>query len=108
MLQNEIENTILQDSSRGMDILRKHCVNNYFEKTATKLLQCDRSNIFIVTGFYVNGSSETDGPIGAYFLAKALKKLHFNPIIITERYCENYFGFNPDITTLYFDKRDNL
>ncbi len=104
----EIENAILQESSRGMDILREHCIDNFCEKAAIKLLQCDRSNVFIVTGFYVNDSSETDGPIGAYFLAKALKKLHFNPIIITERYCENYFGSNPDVLTLYFDKRDNL
>ena len=54
--------------------------------------------VFIYTGFYVAGFAETDGPIGAYFLACAFKKLGYTPVIITDEYCTDYFY---DSETLY-------
>lgn len=82
---------ILQHSTRGMDILYKEHPNTYCLNAAKALFALERGTVFLYTGFYVGGYAETDGPIGTYFLSKALKKLGFRPIIVTDAYCENYF-----------------
>ena len=38
-----------------------------------------------------SGAAETDGPPGIYALAKALEKIHFDPVIITDRICRGLF-----------------
>ena len=43
------------------------------------------------TGFYVAGYAETDGPLGTEVLAQALKKLGYQPVIITDALCKDYF-----------------
>ena len=73
------------------------------EKAATSLKKAD--TVLIVTGFVIKDKlfGETDGPIGAVSVAKALKMLGKSAIIITDIYSEKYsklpwnyrFGNNP-------------
>lgn len=69
---------------------------------ARSLLSLKRGNLFIVTGFYCFTQGETDGPIGSHFLALALQKTGFRPIIITDLYSSAYFQ-SEDYTTLEAD-----
>lgn len=43
----------------------------------------------------MGGYAETDGPLGAYFLAQAFKRIGYTPVIISP-FCEAYF----DIKTI--------
>jgi len=88
-----IGDIILQDSNRGMKELSSSYpfLKNTPLKAADELKKLKKGTVFIYTGFFVNHSAETDGPIGAYFLYKTLKKMGFNPIIITDKYCKDFF-----------------
>ena len=92
------DDIILQHSTRGMDILYREHPSAYCEEATQALLALDKGTVFLYTGFYVGGYAETDGPIGTYFLARALKQLGFRPIIVTDAYCEGYFK---ECETLY-------
>lgn len=86
-----IEDIVLRHSNRGMTILREYLEQGYCTRAAEALLCQPRGNIFLATGFYVGGFAETDGPVGAFFLAEALKKLGFTPVIVTDRFCAPFF-----------------
>lgn len=86
-----IEDIILRHSGRGMDILREYMPENYCEKAVLALLDLPKGVIFLTTGFYVAGFAETDGPLGTMVLASALKKLGWQPVIITDKLCDGYF-----------------
>lgn len=88
---NTIEDIVLKYSERGMDILRSKMKNPYAEEAAKMILSWPRKTVFLATGFYVAGYAETDGPAGTLFLAKALKILGFNPVIVTDSYCHDFF-----------------
>ncbi len=86
-----IEDIVLRHSGRGMDILRGYKKDSYAEKAARTILSWERGKVFLATGFYVAGFAETDGPVGTVFLAKALKKLGFEPVILTDDFCKGFF-----------------
>ena len=88
----KIEDIVLRHSGRGMDVLRKAMKDDYAANAAKMILSWDKGNIFLTTGFYVEGFAETDGPPGTVFLALALKKLGFTPIIITDKYADSFFN----------------
>ena len=96
-----IEKIILRFSGRGMEILSKYLPQNFCEQAAVALLNCRRGIVYILTGFYVNGTCETDGPPGSFFLSRALSSLGFRPIILTDHYCENYFDYDSGVETTY-------
>lgn len=98
-----VDDVILQYSTRGMDILQKIHPLEHCKKASENFLKLEKGVVFIYTGFYVNGVAETDGPIGAYFLAKVLKTLDFTPIIITDKLCLDYFK---EIETIYITKEN--
>ena len=103
----KIEDIVLRHSGRGMDILRKDMQDDYAAKAAKMILSWDKGNVFLTTGFYVEGYAETDGPPGTAFLALALKKLGFNPIIITDKFAENFFNLDGIQTiTMPFDEAE--
>jgi hypothetical protein len=93
-----IDKIILQDSTRGMDILYNEYPKEYCKEAVEYFLTLAKGNIFLYTGFYINGFAETDGPLGTYFLAKALNTLGYKAIIICDKYCEDYFF---EIDTIY-------
>lgn len=86
-----VENIILQHSTRGMDKLFEYQKIPFYKNASESFMELPRGVVFIYTGFWVNGMGETDGPVGAYFLYKALNDLGFCPIIITDKYCLNFF-----------------
>ena len=89
---------ILQYSDRGMDKLKKLYPNNEYKKACETIKDSKKGTVFLYTGFYVDGYAETDGPVGTYFLAKTFKELGFSPIVITDKYCLDFFK---EIETIY-------
>ncbi|MDR1018414.1 MAG: DUF4392 domain-containing protein [Lachnospiraceae bacterium] len=83
-----VEKIVLAHGERGMDILREYLPKHYFYNAAKRLFGLERGNIFLTTGFYVEGHPETDGPPGTYGLAAALREMGFNPIIVTDKLLE--------------------
>jgi len=87
-----IEEIILYNSSiRMMDVLAQNLPKDYISDAAQALLQAQRGTVFLVNGFYVNGHPETDGPLGTWAVALAIKKLGFDPVIITDKLCQGIF-----------------
>ena len=86
-----IEDIILMDSHRGMDLLRPYLPPAFCEDAAKEILSWKRGPVLLATGFYVAGHAETDGPAGTVVLAKALQKLGFEPCILTDEACSHYF-----------------
>jgi len=93
-----IDEIILKHSTRGMDRLQERYPIEHCKKAAEKFVTLKKGVVFLYTGFYVKGYAETDGPLGTYFLALALKKLGYKPVIITDLYCKDYFK---DVETIY-------
>lgn len=87
----QIEDIILRHSGRGMQLLREFLPENYCREAAAALLELDRGEVLLLTGFYVAGYAETDGPVGTYALAMALKKLGFTPCVVCDKYCRDFF-----------------
>lgn len=92
MTGRTIETIIMQHSTRGMHLLADGLQERYCNSAATALLNCPRGAVGIATGFYVAGAAETDGPPGSHFLALGLKKLGFDPVILTDRHGAGLFG----------------
>ena len=86
-----IESVILRHSGRGMDLLYPHVLPNFCEDAAKYIASWPKGNIFLLTGFYVAGYAETDGPLGTLVLADALQKMGYTPYIITDKYCKDFF-----------------
>ena len=95
-----VEDILLLHSTRGMNILREHCAPDFCHEAARCIYDAPRGNVLLTTGFYVGGFGETDGPPGTMFLAKALYLLGFNPIIVTDDYCQGFF-MTEHIQTVY-------
>lgn len=95
-----VEKLILQRGWRGMDILAQHLPENYCELAANEILGWERGTILLTTGFYVAGHAETDGPPGTLLLIRALEKLGFHPVMITDEICRGYFE-HESIETVY-------
>ncbi|HOC82416.1 MAG TPA: DUF4392 domain-containing protein, partial [Synergistales bacterium] len=64
------------------------CSPRIFEE-ALALLETS-SRPVIVTGFFVpsSGAPETDGPPGAAVLARALRRMERDPVVVTDRWNE--------------------
>lgn len=86
-----MEEIICKYQHRGLYSLIQVLPSNYCTLAAQALLKIKRGNILLCTGFYSFGSGETDGPLGTYFLYRALERLGFTPIIITDTYSEAFF-----------------
>lgn len=97
-----IEDVILRHSDRGMNILRKYLDSDYCVKVAEKILSWEKGCVFLMTGFYVAGFAETDGPVGTCTIAKALEKLGYSPVVITDKFCTNFFEIE-NINVEYID-----
>lgn len=87
-----IEELVLQYGGRGMNVLYPFLPKDSFRKAAWDILALKRGCFVIATGFYRNGTAETDGPIGAWVLAHALSRLGFTPVFVTDRYAVDFFA----------------
>ena len=82
-----IEEIILTHSAgRGIHKLRPYLAPNFCEQAADAIL-AHPGKTLIATGFYVAGTCETDGPIGAIALADMLNALDSEPVFVTDRFC---------------------
>ncbi len=91
-----IEQSILRCSKRGMDVLYKYVDANFCTNAARALVDNPRGLALVCTGFCCFGAGETDGPIGAYFIAKTLKKIGYIPLIVTDEFSMSYFPQDAD------------
>ena len=85
------EETILSHSQRGMHRIVPHLETRFCAAAAQAVLTWERGAVILTTGFYVAGFAETDGPAGTLVLAKTLRGLGFDPVILTDRFCANFF-----------------
>ncbi|MBU7017620.1 MAG: DUF4392 domain-containing protein [Theionarchaea archaeon] len=81
-----IEDIILENDRRGISELRK-VLSPYFCKKASDFLYRHMESVLVVTGFYVSGSCETDGPVSSIMLGEALMQLNKKVVVVTDRYC---------------------
>ena len=82
-IEGQIEKIILSDDVRGIARLTPHMPPD-FCKRAADLIVSNRSRAMLVTGFYVNGGPETDGPTGAVAIADALLLMNFEVVLVTD------------------------
>jgi len=80
-LSEQIEDIILQHDNRGMRQLRIAMSPGYCQRAARMILD-NKGTILIGTGFPVSGSFESDGPIGAIALYRALTELNCEPVLV--------------------------
>jgi hypothetical protein len=80
-LSKKIEDILVERNLRGMKTLQPLLSPGYCLRAAEKLRSV-KGTVLIGTGFPVLNTFETDGPVGALFLYKVLKKLGANPILV--------------------------
>lgn len=88
---DRISRILLRRQSRNLECLYPLLPEAACTEAAKALHSLERGNTFIVTGFYCFTQGETDGPIGSHFLALALQKMGFHPIVVTDKYSLAYF-----------------
>ena len=86
-----LEELILTSSRRGMERLTDLLPPDFCARAGQYVLSWPRGRVLLVTGFYVDGRGETDGPPGTRFLFDALTRLGFSPLVVTDPFCAAYF-----------------
>jgi biotin-dependent carboxylase-like uncharacterized protein len=85
-LSEDIENLLVSRNLRGMQSVSAYLDKGSYLRAARLIHQCAaEGTVLIGTGFPVNGSFETDGPVGAIALYEAIEKLGGHPIIVCDR-----------------------
>ena len=85
-----LEDLILGNSRRGMDRIADLLSPDFCARAGRYVLSWPRGRVLLVTGFYVDGQGETDGPPGAKLLFDALIRLGFSPLVVTDPFCAAY------------------
>ncbi len=80
-LSEKIEDIILQHDHRGMRRLQQALTSGYCYRAA-RIILANKGTVLIGTGFPVYGSFESDGPIGAIALYRALTELNYRPVLV--------------------------
>jgi hypothetical protein len=80
-LSTQIENLLVARNPRGMKTLQAAMVPGYYLRAA-QMLHAASGNVLIGTGFPVAGTYETDGPVGAIALYRALETLGATPVLV--------------------------
>ena len=86
-----LEQLILGHSRRGMDMLADLLPADFCADAGRFVLSWPRGRVLLITGFYVDGKGETDGPPGTRLLFDALTRLGFSPLVVTDHFCTDYF-----------------
>lgn len=80
-ISQQIEDLMVARDLRGMKHLQKALTPGYYQRAAEKIFNC-RGTILIGTGFPVDDTFETDGPVGAIAMYDTFKHLGARPIIV--------------------------
>ena len=86
-----LEELILTESRRGMDRIVDLLPPDFCARAGRFVLDWPRGRVLLVTGFYVSGRGETDGPPGTKLVYDALVRLGFSPLVVTDPFCAAYF-----------------
>ncbi len=78
-----IEDIILSRDTRGVSRLRRRLPADFCRRAAQCVLESE-GPVLILTGFYVKGSWETDGPPGAVTIGRALEALGRKVLYVTD------------------------
>ncbi|MBL4911481.1 MAG: DUF4392 domain-containing protein [Alteromonadaceae bacterium] len=81
LLSKQIEDLLVARNLRGMKHIQK-VLNAGYCLRAAQMLHKVKGNVLIGTGFPVVDTFETDGPVGALILYKALEILGATPILV--------------------------
>lgn len=84
--RSSIEDIILQNDRRNISRLRPFLAKNYCFQAAKTILS-KKGKVIIITGFFVQGAAETDGPPGALFIGFALEKIGMETYWVTDSPC---------------------
>lgn len=87
----KLEELILGEPRRGMDRIADLLPSDFCSQAGKYVLSWPRGRVLLVTGFYVKGHGETDGPPGTKLVFDALTKLGFSPLVVTDPFCTDYF-----------------
>ena len=87
----QLEQLILGHSRRGMDRIADLLPPDFCAEAGRFVLSWPRGRVLLITGFYVDGRGETDGPPGTKLLYDALAGLGFSPLVVTDPFCADYF-----------------
>ncbi|GMH37445.1 hypothetical protein BSKO_05318 [Bryopsis sp. KO-2023] len=89
---SKVEKVCGRDVGRGTGPLATHAKGNLFSACAS-IANHPSPSIGIITGFFIPGASppacETDGPIGAAFLSRALAQVNVPVRVVTDSLSEN-------------------
>ncbi len=80
-LSHAIEAMMIEQNLRGMQSLYAHQQTGTYLRSADALYKA-KNTVLIGTGFAVNQTFETDGPVGAIALYNALKAIGKQPILV--------------------------
>lgn len=89
-LSAQIENMLVERNLRGMKDLQSQLTSGYCLRAA-KILRNVKGNVLIGTGFPVVNTFETDGPVGALILYRALEILGARPVLVCGTTMANAF-----------------
>jgi hypothetical protein len=89
----------IQHDAGGRGLARDPHVNLFtacpedFANACWSIAECPRAALAVVTGFHVGRAKppcgETDGPLGALFLARALTPLGVKVVLVTDEFCRH-------------------
>ncbi|WP_271273697.1 DUF4392 domain-containing protein [Aliamphritea hakodatensis] len=80
-LSQQIEDALVARNLRGMKTVQPALQTGYYLRAARILNKC-KGHVLIGTGFPVVDTFETDGPVGAIALYRALETLGATPVIV--------------------------
>ena len=94
----KIEDLLIERNLRGMQTLKPFLPSGYLYRAA-QLITSNIGKVFIVTGFPVNHTFETDGPVGAIALYQALIRLGCDPVLMCSPPLSNVLGMQWNVKT---------
>lgn len=104
-LSEQIENILVERNLRGMKDLQPQLIPGYCLRAA-KVLQNIKGTVLIGTGFPVVDTFETDGPVGALILYRALEILGATPVLVCGTPMANAFQHDYRTCVISIGKKD--
>lgn len=104
-LSEQIENILVERNLRGMKDLQPQLTPGYCLRAA-QVLKSIKGTVLIGTGFPVANTFETDGPVGALILYRALETLGATPVLVCGTPMANAFQYDYRVCILSIGKKN--
>lgn len=105
LLSEQIENMLVERNLRGMKDLQPQLTPGYCLRAAN-VLHNIKGTVLIGTGFPVMDTFETDGPVGALILYRALEMLGATPVLVCGTPMANAFQHDYRTCVISIGKKD--